>query len=211
MDFDGLISRISQALDEPLPGWNAHKLGTPSNRKGRLQDMSRDPNPRMSAVLALLYPKEGELHVALMRRAEYKGTHSRQVSFPGGKQEEQDEDFLATALREANEEMGIDREQVLILGQLTEVYIPPSRFLVYPFVGFMESRPAFVLNEEVEELIEVPLNHLLDDENLKSKQMTFPNYPEPVNVPYFDVFDNHVWGATAMMIKELKVVVKALF
>ncbi|OQY44212.1 MAG: hypothetical protein B6242_13140 [Anaerolineaceae bacterium 4572_78] len=154
------------------------------------------------SVLLLLYPNENdELYFVLIRRSEYEGVHSGQMSLPGGKREG-GESFESTALRETHEEIGTLPEHVNILGSLSPLYIPPSNFMVYPFVGYFSFRPKFILDEnEVAALIEVPLSLLMDSTNRHQTIMAHPHLGL-TNIPYFDIFGNKVWGATAMILAE---------
>jgi 8-oxo-dGTP pyrophosphatase MutT (NUDIX family) len=155
-------------------------------------------------VLALLYPKEGETHIILILRNSYDGTHSGQISFPGGKREPMDKHLHATALREAKEEVNIDPKTVNILGELSQVYIPPSRFIVTPFLGYSLERPNFVPDKhEVAKIIEAPLSLFEGDTHLKQKPMYLNIAKKNIDVKFFDVFGHTVWGATAMMLKEI--------
>lgn len=202
--MDELISRIQRAVAEPLPGWDAHKKMINYIRP-RASDVEKiDPQARHGAVLALLYPKNNEPHVALMLRNTYKGTHSGQVSFPGGKRERSDRDLTETALREAHEEMNIRPSEVTVMGAMSKVYIPPSRFLVSPFVGFSKRRPDFKPDPlEVAEIIEAPLHLILEAKSIKEKPIFVQVTNSELDVKYFDILGHTVWGATAMMLKEL--------
>ncbi|MEZ4828489.1 MAG: CoA pyrophosphatase [Bacteroidia bacterium] len=124
-DLQFFIHKLKQRLSQPLPGLDAQMTMSPGIR-------GRNPlipdNVRKSAVLILVYPQNGSLYVPFMRRAEGGRVHSGQISFPGGSRDEGDIDFIDTALREANEELGILREDVEVLGQMTELYIPPRQF-----------------------------------------------------------------------------------
>ena len=167
-------------------------------------------NARPSAVLCLLYPMNGELHVLLMKRKEDKGAHSGQVSFPGGRYETTDADYRATALREAQEEVGIVSAEVEILGALTSLYIPVSNFNVYPYVGYAQSRPVYNLSQnEVSYTIEVPLSTLLHAERKIVTDVSSPAIPELIRkVRAYKLEDGTIiWGATAMIISELEAVV----
>ena len=168
-------------------------------------------NARPSAVLCLLFPLEGELTVLLMKRREDKTAHSGQVSFPGGSFEASDADLRATALREAQEEVGIVSSEVDILGALTPLYIPVSNFNVYPYIGFAEQRPQYNLSQnEVSYTIEVPLGNLLHADRKIVTDVTSPAVPGVIRqVKAYKLEDGTIiWGATAMIISELEAVLE---
>lgn len=159
--------------------------------------------PRQAGVLVMVYPHNGRLTTLLMRRTPSPGVHSGQISFPGGKHEPHDPDHTATALREACEEVGVCEKSVTLLGRLTEVYIPPSRFMVWPTVGLLDERPVFKPNpDEVAELLELPLSSLLDESRKHIKDMHLGGMT--FRVPYYDVQGHVVWGATALMLSEME-------
>lgn len=209
MDFEIFQKKLTQELQQPLPGIDSQLKLAPYARATRKMAKELDQNPRLSAVLALLFPKNNEPHILLTLRNSYQGVHSQQVSFPGGKQEQSDLSFKHTALRETKEEVGIEPESIRILGQLTEVYIPPSRFLVYPFVGTISTIPKYQKDDyEVAEIIECSINQLLDDTIIKEKDIFVNTTQLKMRTPYFDINGHVVWGATAIMLSELKDVIK---
>ncbi len=213
MDFDRIetIAKLEQALRKPLPGHAAHSKIVSYARPSIEEAMNKYKNPKQSAVLVLLYPKNDQLHTLLMLRTAYEGVHSAQISFPGGRKEDHDPDLEATALRETSEETGIMTDNIKMLGQLSEVYIPPSDFLVSPFVAYSEKPGTFHPDPlEVDELIETSLDHLMDDTNIKQKEIFVRMINSKVKAKYFDVNGHVVWGATAMMISELREVLRAL-
>jgi len=170
-------------------------------------------NARPSAVLCLLFPMNDELHVLLMKRREDKTAHSGQVSFPGGSFDTTDANLKATALREAQEEVGIVSSEVDILGALTPLYIPVSNFNVYPFVGYATKRPVYNLSHnEVSYTIEVPLNSLIHAERKIVTDVTSPVVPDVIRkVKAYKLEDGTIiWGATAMIISELEAVLESL-
>jgi len=163
MDFPGFIIALEHRLQRPLPGRAAQLRMTSLARLHRLLNGSVPDDARLSSVLILLYPDHEAIAFPLMLRPEYRGVHSGQISLPGGKSEETDESIVYTALREAREEIGIDAGQVQVIGRLTEMYIPPSNFLVTPVVGFLPVRPVFRPDPgEVVRILEATLGELTD-------------------------------------------------
>jgi len=167
--------------------------------------------PKKAGVLALCYPgEENAAYILLILRKTYEGVHSNQIAFPGGKEEELDTDLLSTALRETEEEVGIPMKNVTVIKELTQVYIPPSNFMVSPFIGICFEQPAFsIQEEEVEKVVEVPIKDLLNDDFICSKKIK-TSYAVDVDVPAFNLNDYTVWGATAMMLSEVKDLLKQI-
>ncbi len=164
---------------------------------------SREGQPRLAATLLLLYPVNEQLHFVLTRRPDTFTNHPGQISLPGGRHEER-ETFEQTALRETYEEIGVNISDIEILGALTELYIPPSDFQVYPFVGYTPHRPMqwkFDLSE-VAEVIECPLEILLDD-SLKHRGLTEIR-GTTFEICWYQVGPHRVWGATAIMLSEFE-------
>lgn len=196
-------------LSEQLPGINAHILMAPAGRQPTLSpDYYTTRNPRASAVMMLVYPRNGEATLVLTKRHAYEGVHSAQVSFPGGKAELGDKDLEYTALRETFEEVGIAPENINVVMRFTDLYIPPSNFLVSPFLGILKNEPVFnPADYEVAEIVELPLNTLLDDTVVQNAALE-TSYAPLAKVPAFNVSGHIVWGATAMMLSEFKEVLK---
>jgi 8-oxo-dGTP pyrophosphatase MutT (NUDIX family) len=208
MQFDQFLVSVAHLQARPLGGLDAQFKLAPKMRLKYDAQKIKASNPKRAAVLALFYPSEqGETTFLLTQRASYNGTHSAQISFPGGKIETGDLTLLDTALRETQEEVGVDKTSVIPLREMTDVFIPPSNFLVTPFVGFTKARPNFITNEEVELLIEVTVTDLLDDANIDSVLMN-TSYMKQVEVPCFRLHDHIVWGATGMMLSEIKEMLK---
>ena len=168
------------------------------------------PSARQAGVMTLCYPgPDGRAYLVLILRPSYPGVHANQVAFPGGQREEQDPDLLATALRETEEEVGIPSDAVQPVRPLTPLYIPPSNYLVSPFLGLLTKPPSFRKQEsEVADLIEVPLEALLDESYRVQRQLD-TSYARKVDVPAFNFGGRIVWGATAMMLNEFKMLLKA--
>jgi len=154
-----------------------------------------------AAVLIPIFEKNGEYHVLLTRRTERVSHHKGQISFPGGRQDH-GEDLLATALREAKEEMGIEEKDVRILGELDDMCTFSSDFCIAPFVGLIPYSYPFKINRhEIEEILEVPLSVFLDETKFREELRSRNGEMVPV---YFYEHDAHtIWGATAQILKQL--------
>jgi 8-oxo-dGTP pyrophosphatase MutT (NUDIX family) len=201
--LSAFLHQLQQRLKRELPGKHAHLKMAPEIRVNDLLDGKIPAHAVESAVLIMLFLKENRLQTAVILRNEYDGTHSGQISLPGGKREPGDADSLATALRETREEIGIYPESVNILGQLSRFYVRPSNFLVYPYVGFSEQFPVFSPDpNEVQRVIEVDLFQDLNAERKIHRSLSFRN-GYTVDAPGFLVGDQFMWGATAMIFSEL--------
>ncbi len=164
---------------------------------------------KQSSVLILLYPFQNSIYSVLMERTSYNGVHSGQISFPGGSWEKKDNSFQETALREANEEVGILPNDVEVIGQLSDMYIPPSNFLVHPFVGFSNKKPQlFPEASEVAQIIEADLETIFHHSDFREMELEVRG--EKIITPYYNIDGHVVWGATAMMLSELKEVIKMM-
>ena len=202
-----LIGGLKELCKTQLGGFEAQNIMSPLKRKPG--NFYENNNPSKSAVLALLYPKENIPHIILTVRADYTGVHSGQVSLPGGKYEEGDENFIKTALRETKEEIGINETNIEIIGALTDLYIPASNFIVYPILGIIEQQPNFFPDvTEVKQLLEVPIPLLLNENSVKIKPVHMSIFNEIRDVPCFDFYGHTVWGATAMILSEIKELLK---
>ena len=162
---------------------------------------------RIAAVLILLYPYNDSVYTVFMQRPDYDGVHGGQISFPGGKKEQEDENETQTALREANEETGIDPAKVAVIGILTPLFIPVSNMIVTPVTAWINEKPSFNhKQDEVLFLIEADLKRFLDPSIVKVKP--FKIRGEMINVRYFDYEANTIWGATAMILHELLFIIR---
>ncbi|MBO0951015.1 NUDIX hydrolase [Fibrella forsythiae] len=203
--FSDLTTHLRQRLSESLPGEAAHrKMASSARTKLGIRPNERT---RRSAVLILFYPYQSQIFLPLILRPQYDGVHAGQMAFPGGREERTDRDLTQTALREAQEEIGIKVQDVTVLGQLTELFIPPSNFYVQPIVGMLNSRPDFYPDpREVDAVIEVNLATLLDETIVGDSQIEVRGVM--VDAPFYQIEGHRVWGATAMMIAELLEVMK---
>lgn len=208
MNFDDFKNIISKLSANDLGGLEAQFKLAPKFRQKYTQELIDAQNPRKAAVLALFYPNfQRETCFLLTLRAAYEGIHASQISFPGGKFENSDESLKNTALRETQEEVGIQPYDVHIFKQMTDVFIPPSNFMVTPFLGLLDYTPILTKNMEVEENILVLLEDLLSD-NSFSTAILSTSFAENLEVPCFMLNNHIVWGATAMMLNEIKVLLK---
>lgn len=201
-DLKQFTKTLNAELNNGLPGFAAQKIMSPSIRDHALK--TSDPTiAKDSSVLLLFYPKNGQLYLPFMKRTTGNTSHSGQISLPGGKYEESDENRTITAIRETNEELGVECKKIKILGFLTELYIPVSNFMVLPVLGYCEKRPDFKLSEfEVEEIIEMPVSQLFADENIG--EYTIKKNGIDIIAPYFNAKGHKIWGATAMILSELR-------
>ncbi|PTM04887.1 MAG: coenzyme A pyrophosphatase, partial [Bacteroidetes bacterium] len=180
----------------------------PPNRKATDFNALNQDQIKKAAVLVLIENNNNQPQVVLILRTTYKGTHSGQVSFPGGKREKEDVDFLDTALRESEEEIGISRNDLQVLGALSPIYIPPSNFLVYPFVAISHKVLDKVPEEkEVAGIYTLALDQLFASDTLRETEISSGSGIK-VKVPAFHISDLKIWGATAMMLCELKYILK---
>ncbi|MGV6831617.1 MAG: NUDIX hydrolase [bacterium] len=212
MTLATFLEALPKIKNLQLPGQEAQfKLSPPFRRQ--LIDKYKDAmkTAKKAAVVALIYPSlDNELKMLLILRKTYKGVHSNQIGFPGGKLEG-DETMQEAALREVEEEVGVHQDSYMVVREMTEVYIPPSNFYVKPFLGFSERTLNFKKqDEEVEAIVEVPLDHLLDDSNMKPSVVP-TSLEKQIEVPSFILNEHIVWGATAMMLSEIKDLLKESF
>ena len=208
MKFELFLKHIEAVKNIKLPGIEAQFKLAPKLRLNYNAKKFKANDPKIAAVLALFYPNQNnEVTLLLTKRANYNGTHSGQISFPGGKVEQSDLNLKQTALRETFEEVGIIDEDIEVIREFTEVYIPPSNFLVTPFIGIIYNKPVFKVNSEVAKIIEVPFSKLIDETSIGSIKIT-NSYMKETSVPCFKIDDSIIWGATAMVLSEIREVIK---
>jgi 8-oxo-dGTP pyrophosphatase MutT (NUDIX family) len=209
MEFSEFLKYVPKIAKESLPATIAHEKMTPPNRLDLLENARLEGSiPKKAAVLMLLYPKGTTTHLVLIIRNSYPGIHASQIAFPGGKVEDYDGTLSQTALRETQEEIGVETHKVTIVKAFSEIYIPPSNYLVSPFLGYANEELSFTLSpDEVSGVIELPLCDFLKDEIIVNVSMS-TSYASDIQVPAFQINDHLVWGATAMMMSELKEIIK---
>ena len=209
MDFQDFLRCIPKLEREILMGEAAHVLMTPPERADIMKTLDIiKVNPRKAAVMMLFYPSNEKTNIILILRNSYKGVHSSQIAFPGGKVEDFDASLMHTALRETHEEIGVSPEKITVIRPFSEVYIPPSNFMVSPFLGYSNETLIFKLDpNEVAGIIEFPIEDFLDDSIVVNQKMD-TSYSQSIDVPSFKIKEHYVWGATAMMLSELKETLK---
>lgn len=202
--FENQINKLSAAIAKGLPGAVAHNGMAPANRNQLVKNSKGPEFARKSSVLIILFPDEkGEINTAFIKRVEYDGVHSGQVAFPGGRFEETDIDLIATALREAEEEVGVNAASVTVIGKLSDLFVPPSNFIISPIVAKCLSRPEFIPDgTEVAEVFTVPLKHFLNPQFTGEYDVTYKS-GEVIRIPGYYFNQYLIWGATAMILNEL--------
>lgn len=203
------IETIKSKLSNGLPGNSAQFLMAPVHKTSHYKEI---PNSyQTAAVLLLLFPKNEQWHISFIRRIDHdpKDKHAGQISFPGGRLEADDESIEYCALRETEEEVGVAPNNIQILGSLSQLYVFVSNYLVHPFVGFVNHLPEFIPNKlEVDEVLEVPVNYLLDSTIRKRMDLNVRGHVLR-DVPYFDLDGKVLWGATAMMLSEFLEIIRS--
>jgi len=210
MEFSYFKDKVSNLKKITLPGEEAHYKLAPLFRVQELEKKNGNvADAKNAGVLSVFYPsQENNVNFVLILRKTYKGVHSNQVGFPGGRVEKEDLNIEHTALRETEEEVGIPRSGIQILKQLTQIYIPPSNFWVFPFMGILNYTPSLIPQEdEVEDVLEIDLDEFLSDSCLTTRKLS-TSYAKNVDVPAFLLNGHVVWGATAMVLSEMKDVLK---
>jgi 8-oxo-dGTP pyrophosphatase MutT (NUDIX family) len=208
MELEKLITLLQFRLTQALPGALAHDPMRAVAVGALKPNFKYDVLPRKGSVLILLYPDEdGSIRFPLTRRQTYSGAHSDQISLPGGKTEGI-ESYIETALRECEEEIGIDRKTVQVVGRLSEFFVMPSNFLIIPVVGYLPFKPEFKADPyEVAKIIQGNVFDLIREDAIKEKEILAANQ-FTMRAPHFEIEGEIVWGATAMMLNEFRSIVK---
>ncbi|WP_339713222.1 CoA pyrophosphatase [uncultured Kriegella sp.] len=213
MDYSFFSQQIPKIKKLPLPGEASHyKMAPPVRIRLMEESKLKKKQPKKAGVMALFYgDATNRTRLLLILRKTYQGVHSNQIGFPGGKAEKSDANILETALRETHEEVGVLPNRVKIIKSLSEVYIPPSNFEVQPYIGlYTKTKPFQIQESEVESLVEVRFTDFMDDSNNYMQNLT-TSYAKNIDVPAFKLNGYTVWGATAMMLSEIKELLKQVF
>lgn len=209
MRTDYFLQQIQRSLNDSLPGIEAHKLLIPGKRPLTRDEVPQLKEYRQSAVAVICFPIENTMHSILIQRPDYDGNHGGQISFPGGKRESTDSSLEYTARRETREEIGWKLSEKNYLGKLTELFIPVSKFCVQPYLYFCEDIQPFHPDiREVKEIIRFPLEELKRETAIKNKSIRMSSGIMLKDVPYFDINQRVVWGATAIILSELREMIK---
>ncbi|MEM7552145.1 MAG: CoA pyrophosphatase [Bacteroidota bacterium] len=208
-DIAELSKKLNDQLSRPLPGAEAHFEIAPYRNSNDYSDDDLS-SAKKSGVLVLLYAKDDLISIPLIKRVEYPGVHSGQISFPGGKMEDEDKTIVSTALREAREEINVAEDTVTVVGELSQVFIPPSKSLVTPILAYTKEEQNFEPElKEVDRILSLNLDNIVSDSSLIKSDVRLTNGLS-INVPGFRVENEIIWGATAMMLNELRYLLKGL-
>jgi 8-oxo-dGTP pyrophosphatase MutT (NUDIX family) len=211
MQYIDLVHSIRRHLVEKKLISSTQLTMIPSIRTQQMANLDKNVKPKLSSVLILLLEKAEKIYFVVTQRQEYNGVHSGQISLPGGQIDTDDKDLQQTALRETMEEIGIPKSKIEILGKISELFIPPSNFHVTPFIGVLYDSPIYVKDDlEVAKIIEIPIDDLLDDNNIKLKYFSGTSGMR-IEAPYFNVQGIEIWGATAMILAEFKAILKEIY
>ncbi len=202
-----ILEHLAERLQGSRPGLRAQLRMAPDHRRHERTYLEVGDSYLKAGVLILLYPIKGRFHVALTLRSNRVAHHQAQISFPGGSNNP-GESIVETALREAREELNIAPDSLRVLGELTPLYVPPSNYCIFPIVAAADRRPDFrAAPDEVAEIIEVPLDHLLSPGNVKKAKWTLHGIG--VEVPFYLYCKHKIWGATAMILAELLEIIQS--
>ena len=207
MDFQRFITQLKITINKDLPGEESHQ------KMRVIYDQSIELpfskiNSTQAAVLILLYLADNEIYFFLTKRTDELKHHKGQISLPGGTQEG-NEKLIDTALRETQEEIGINKTSISIIGTITPLFVPVTGFMIYPFIGYsLNKLDPKVDPVEVAAIFSVNISDLLNKENRTTEQRNIRGYD--VQVPYFKLNDYQVWGATSMILSEFKDLIKSI-
>jgi 8-oxo-dGTP pyrophosphatase MutT (NUDIX family) len=195
--------KIEELLQKEKPGLASHIKMAPEHRQADMANFDLK-NARKSAVMIILYHDASDLKVVLIRRGKYVGIHSGQIAFPGGRYEETDLNVRTTAIREIEEEIGIKEKDYNILGRLTDIYVPPSNFIVSVFVAYMHQKPVFRIDpREVDEVLTFSLTDFVHEAAIGERYFFVQSNNLSALAPCYLLDGAELWGASAMVMTEL--------
>jgi len=204
------IEALKDRLQYDLPGWEAQKRMSPI-QTAKYRETAE--NARKAGVMVLLHPNNvGELSVFYIKRTSHNPNdkHGGQISFPGGQVEKGDNNYIDTSVRETYEEIGVNPNDINVLGQLSSIYVFASNFYVQPVVGYLPYNPTLILQEsEVEYIVQISLQVLKDPATIQHKDFKFGSF-DVKNMPYYSIHNEVLWGATAMITSEFLAVLDTL-
>ena len=207
MKYKEFIRFIIKIKDFNLKGKLAHKKMAPYNRiSENEQNKINNFTYKEAAVLILIYPSDkGVPSFVLIERTISSGVHSGQISLPGGKKEKNDKSFWDTSIRETNEEIGVNLSKINFIKKMSCVYVPPSNFMIYPFIGYLDKYPFFNMQkEEVQNIFEINILDLLKNKNKSFSEVSSKYMNNNIKVPVYNFMNKIVWGATAMILSEFE-------
>jgi 8-oxo-dGTP pyrophosphatase MutT (NUDIX family) len=208
--YSALIEKLSERLKRELPSALAHDPLRAVPVGDVVPRFEHKLPPRPGSVLILLYEDGGKIRFPLIKRAEYNGAHSGQISLPGGKAEP-GEDSIQTALREAHEEIGIDPINVKVIGRLSDFFVIPSNFLVTPVVAISTAQVLFRPDpHEVVRILSGDIDELVREDAIRTREIIAAGHFR-MNAPHFEIQNEVVWGATAMMLNEFRFVLREIY
>jgi len=209
VEFEIFVQQLKLRLKRPLSGEGAQRKMAPFHNDSRFNHKLRE-SARKGSVLILLFPNAGEIHFPLIQRPQYDGVHSGQMALPGGKFEAEDKNIFETALRETDEEIGVNPGKITVIGALSDLYIPVSNFLISPVIGYSTQKLKFIPDRiEVVEVVETSIEQLIDSTNVLEKTIHVQQQVK-IRAPYFNLSNRTVWGATAMILSEFIETIKDL-
>ena len=206
MTFDDFIRIIPKVKETKIDSNLSHLKMAPPFRKHLLElTKTNYYNSKKAGVNILFHPNNNKVYFTLILRNEYKGVHSNQIGLPGGRFENKDKDIFQTALRETNEEIGVNSNKITLIKKLNNIYVPPSNYDIFPFMVYTDDKVEFIIDKnEVQEVINIEIDQLINSEIVKTKASQISNRQIDALVPAYKLGEHYVWGATAMILSEVK-------
>ena len=206
MTFDDFIRIIPKVKETKIDSNLSHLKMAPPFRKHLLElTKTNYYNSKKAGVNILFHPNNNKVYFTLILRNKYKGVHSNQIGLPGGRFENEDKDIFQTALRETNEEIGVNSNKITLIKKLNNIYVPPSNYDIFPFMVYTADKVEFIIDKnEVQEVINIEIDQLINSRVVKTKASQISNRQIDALVPAYKLGGHYVWGATAMILSEVK-------